>query len=422
MKNILILGLGNLLMDDDAAGVIAVNQLKEELPETEHLKIIDGGTLGLDLLSHIGWADKLIIIDAIDMDFEPGTIIKAEGHDIDPIFESKLSPHQMGLKDLLLAAELTGDRPKEVVLFGIQVESIQMNMRLSKKIEKNIQKLKTHIIDELNQSLNIKEVTMINFTKMSGSGNDFIIIDNRDGKISYNKNFIEKVCRRSLSVGADGIIFIEKSDKADFKWAFFNSDGSVAEMCGNGSRCAAKFAYMNNIAGKEMKFETLAGIIEAEIKEDTNVKVQLTRPFDEKLSLQVDTILLSFINTGVPHAVVKVDNIDDIDIIKTGSFLRYHDYFKPAGTNVDFYEVVDNQTVKMRTYERGVEGETLACGTGAAAVAIIASKNDNLKSPIKVITRSGLILKIYLENNNVYLEGEARVIYKGILDKEAYEY
>jgi diaminopimelate epimerase len=117
-----------------------------------------------------------------------------------------------------------------------------------------------------------------------------------------------------------------------------------------------------------------------------------------------------------------VDNIDDIDIIKTGSFLRYHDYFKPAGTNVDFYEVVDNQTVKMRTYERGVEGETLACGTGAAAVAIIASKNDNLKSPIKVITRSGLILKIYLENNNVYLEGEARVIYKGILDKEAYEY
>lgn len=263
---------------------------------------------------------------------------------------------------------------------------------------------------------------MIKFTKMSGSGNDFILIDNRDKGIEYDKNFIEKVCKRSLSVGADGIIFIENSNVADFKWAFFNSDGSVAEMCGNGSRCAARFAYINNIANKQMKFETLAGVIEAEIKDGVNVKVQLTQPFDEKLNFLLDGYKLSYINTGVPHAVIETDNIDSVDILKSGAFLRYHDYFKPSGTNVDFYEVVDNSTVKMRTYERGVEGETLACGTGAAAVSIIASKNNKLKSPITVITRSGLKLKIYLENEKVYLEGEARIIYTGELNREAFEY
>lgn len=263
---------------------------------------------------------------------------------------------------------------------------------------------------------------MITFTKMSGSGNDFILIDNRDKEIMYDKNFIEKICKRSLSVGADGIIFIEDSEVADFKWAFFNSDGSVAEMCGNGSRCAARFAYLNNVAGKQMKFETLAGIIEAEVKEGVNVKVQLTQPFDEKLNFHIDGYKLSYINTGVPHAVIETDNIESVDIVKSGAFLRYHDYFKPAGTNVDFYEVVDDSTVKMRTYERGVEAETLACGTGAAAVSIIASKNNKFKSPITVITRSGLKLKIYLENKKVYLEGEARIIYTGKLNREAFEY
>ncbi|MBZ4642634.1 MAG: hydrogenase maturation protease [Deferribacteraceae bacterium] len=154
MKNILILGLGNLLMDDDSAGVVITQELKNEILEDEQLKIVEGGTLGLDLLNYIAWADKLIIVDAIDMGFEPGTVIRAEGQDIDPIFESKLSPHQMGLKDILLAAELIGDRPEEIVLFGIQVESIQMNMTLSEKVKKNMQKLKSKVIEELNISKN----------------------------------------------------------------------------------------------------------------------------------------------------------------------------------------------------------------------------------------------------------------------------
>lgn len=150
MKRTLILGLGNILMDDDGAGVVVVNDLKNCLKESEHLKIIDGGTLGLDLLNFIQWAEKLIIVDAIDMDFEPGTVIKAEGEDIDPIFESKLSPHQMGLKDILLAAELLDQRPKDIVLFGIQVKSINMNMTLSDEVSKNLSKLKEHVLKELN--------------------------------------------------------------------------------------------------------------------------------------------------------------------------------------------------------------------------------------------------------------------------------
>jgi hydrogenase maturation protease len=155
MKRTLILGLGNVLMDDDGAGVVVVNDLKNCLKESEHLKIIDGGTLGLDLLNFIQWAEKLIIVDAIDMDFEPGTVIKAEGEDIDPIFESKLSPHQMGLKDILLAAELLDQRPKDIVLFGIQVKSINMNMTLSDEVSKNLSKLKEHVLKELN----IKDAT-----------------------------------------------------------------------------------------------------------------------------------------------------------------------------------------------------------------------------------------------------------------------
>lgn len=155
MKRTLILGLGNILMDDDGAGVVAVNDLKNCLKESENLKIVDGGTLGLDLLHYIQWAEKLIIVDAIDMDFDPGTVIKAEGEDIDPIFESKLSPHQMGLKDILLAAELIDQRPEDIVLFGIQVKSINMNMTLSEEISKNLSKLKENVLKELN----IKDAT-----------------------------------------------------------------------------------------------------------------------------------------------------------------------------------------------------------------------------------------------------------------------
>lgn len=263
---------------------------------------------------------------------------------------------------------------------------------------------------------------------MSGAGNDFIFIDNRDGKANGidRQTLVTKTCARNISAGADGMMLIENSDKADFKWRFYNCDGSEAEMCGNGARCAGRFAYLNGIAGPKMKFETIAGIIEAEVKEGVNVKVQLTDPIDEKDGMQVplegETAALSFINTGVPHAVWFHEDIENLDVMKYGSAIRYHKAFAPKGTNANFAYMRPDGILRVRTYERGVEGETMACGTGCVACAIFAVKKGFAKSPVNCLTTGGLILKVYLENGKVYLEGEARVVYKGELTEEAYNY
>lgn len=264
---------------------------------------------------------------------------------------------------------------------------------------------------------------------MSGSGNDFIIIDNRDGRVKDAEmvNFVVKTCARCVSAGADGVIFIEKAAKgADFSWKFYNSDGSVAEMCGNGSRCAARFAYLNGIAGKKMTFETLAGIIEAEIKTAPDVKVRLTEPKDIKESYVLDVLgenmTVNSVNTGVPHCVIFSDDIENVDIMKYGRALRYHEYYAPKGTNVNFCGITNDGLLRVRTYERGVEGETMACGTGSVACSIFAVSKGLLKSPVTVKTTSGILLKVYLEDSKVYLEGEARVVYTGEMNSEAVEY
>lgn len=154
MKKILVLGLGNSLMNDDASGVIVVNNLKNLFSDSDYLKIVDGGTLGLDLLHYLEWADKLIIVDGVNLEMEPGTVVRIEGDDINAIFESKLSPHQMGLKDILLAAELIDCKPPEIVLFGIQTKDISMDMKLSPEVEKNINRLQEVVYSEIKNSLN----------------------------------------------------------------------------------------------------------------------------------------------------------------------------------------------------------------------------------------------------------------------------
>ncbi len=268
----------------------------------------------------------------------------------------------------------------------------------------------------------------IKFWKMSGSGNDFIFIDNRKNQMnSFDlPNFIQKVCARGVSVGADGLVLIENSDVVDFKWKFFNSDATEAEMCGNASRCAAKFAFLNGIVDSEkMKFETLAGIIEAEIIDNDTVKVLLTKPFNLKANYNIEingkNYIISSVDTGVPHVVTQVKNIENFDLYSFGKAVRYHEEFAPQGTNVNIYEKV-NDKIRMRTYERGVENETMACGTGAVATAIFAVKDDIVKSPVTIVTSSKIELKVYLEEEKCYLEGEARVIYKGELQEDAYKY
>ncbi|MEN8188849.1 MAG: diaminopimelate epimerase [Thermodesulfobacteriota bacterium] len=271
----------------------------------------------------------------------------------------------------------------------------------------------------------------ISFTKMSGTGNDFIIIDHRTPCIAEEEQsaFAAKVCRRMFSVGGDGLILIEDSVDADFSWRFYNGDGSVAEMCGNGARCAARFAYLNGIAGKKMSFETIAGIIEAEIMDDESVSLLMTDPFDFNGALEVELAgkerMISFVNTGVPHAVCFVDPAEDVEVKKWGRTIRFHDHFQPAGTNANFIQPLGENHISVRTYERGVEDETMACGTGAVAGALWAAITGIAVSPVAVTTSGGDRLTISFDlldgpaAVNVHLQGPALVIYQGELGREA---
>ena len=279
----------------------------------------------------------------------------------------------------------------------------------------------------------------IPFTKMSGTGNDFIVIDHRDPFIAEDmqSEFARKVCRRKFSAGADGLILIENSDTADFKWQFYNGDGSRAEMCGNGARCAARFAFANKIAPATMRFQTTAGEIEAQVLNESGdtVKIRLTAPEDLRLQIPLTVggseQVLHFINTGVPHTVLLVGDAGDVPVADWGRTIRFHDLFQPAGTNANFVQVHDSGSLKVRTYERGVEDETMACGTGAVAAALISALLDRATPPVTIITSGGEQLTIHFsvtgEPGNrqldpaagIFLEGPAHVIYEGQLNGDA---
>lgn len=282
----------------------------------------------------------------------------------------------------------------------------------------------------------------LKFHKYSGSGNDFIIIDNRYRVVNTTLNsFVKNICNRKTGVGADGVLLLENSIIADFKMRIINSDGSEAEMCGNGSRCISMYAYKNGIVGRKMTFETLVGVMESEIINDKIVKVKLTEPTDYKnefnLKLKDGAILkANFINTGVPHTVIFYNKkeFDSMNISELGKEIRHHQIFQPAGTNVNFVKIEQNNRIYVRTFERGVEDETLACGTGSVASAIISAIKFDFNSPVKVITRGQEILSIYFntekikeyKNNifnskklfNIFLEGEVKLIYTAELESD----
>jgi diaminopimelate epimerase len=269
----------------------------------------------------------------------------------------------------------------------------------------------------------------IPFAKMSGSGNDFVVIDNRKELVPRRsmRAFVKAVCRRGLSVGADGVIFIQASRRADFRWHYFNSDGGEAEMCGNGSRCAARFAALKKIAPKRMTFETLAGIIHADVGAK-GVTVVLPLPHDLRLNVTVEVSGKSydahFLNTGVPHTVLLLDDVEAVDVQGLGRAIRFHPLFAPAGTNANFVRIDGPHRLTIRTYERGVEGETLACGTGSVAAAVMAGLLGKVTSPVTINTRGGppLIVGFELEGHairRVELTGEVRLVYEGKLTPEA---
>jgi diaminopimelate epimerase len=254
----------------------------------------------------------------------------------------------------------------------------------------------------------------LKFTKMVGSGNDFIVIR---GKPSGNfPKLARTLCDRKLGIGADGVLLLDKSPGVDLGMRIFNADGSEAEMCGNGARCAAF------LSGKpKPRLRTAAGIINAEVR-GNRVKIQLTSPKDIHLDLPLIVnnrlFKVNFINTGVPHVVIFVNDINNLDIKHIGRNIRNHPEFSPRGTNVNFVEEKEKGLIQVRTYERGVEDETLACGTGSTAAAVIFALKNKLDNLIRVRTQSGEILKVYFQNtqdgfSKVWLEGSVKIVYKG---------
>ncbi len=283
------------------------------------------------------------------------------------------------------------------------------------------------IPEELFTKAGPAKIKDIPFAKFEGSGNDFVVINNYQKIIQKPQDLARKICKRKKGIGADGLILIERAKKCDFTMRTFNPDGSEAEMCGNGARCAAKFACIKEITGINSTFKTLAGTIKAQIKENT-VKITMKDPFDLQVNIKLTLDGVEYqgyyVNTGVPHLVIFSSEVDKIPLKDLAPKIRYHQLFQPQGTNVDFVEVKDDR-IKTRTYERGVEDETLGCGTGAVASAIATFINYQLLPPFKVIMKGGEVT-VWFEHQggesftHVFLEGEANLVYQGSLKENEY--
>jgi len=261
---------------------------------------------------------------------------------------------------------------------------------------------------------------------MNGAGNDFVLIDNRARALKLSRDQIIHLCDRHRGVGADGVILLiaSASGQADWAWEFFNRDGSAGEMCGNGARCFARFVQKWAHANGEVSFETGAGIIRARFQGE-RVTVNLTPPADlrlnEQVPLSIGTQTIHSVNTGVPHAVWFVPDADRAMVRELGPEIRRHAHFGPKGTNVNFVQVMGPGRIRVRTFERGVEGETLACGTGVTAAALIASRVQHFASPVRVQVQGGEELEVSFrqqggEFSDVQLSGPAEFVFEGKID------
>lgn len=266
---------------------------------------------------------------------------------------------------------------------------------------------------------------MLQFTKMNGAGNDFVMLDNREGKLALGREQIARLCDRHRGVGADGVLLVEQARAgADFRFRYFNADGGEAEMCGNGARCFARFAA--RLSGKEgvLRFETEAGTVSAEILGD-RVRLGMSDPtglsLGERMTVGGEEWEVHFLNTGVPHAVVFVEDLGGVDVEALGAGLRYHERFAPRGTNANFVAVRGPRDLAVRTYERGVEGETLACGTGVTAAALIFHALHGAGSPVRVAVKGGDVLEVGFATGGtgfreVTLAGPADFVFDGEID------
>jgi diaminopimelate epimerase len=272
----------------------------------------------------------------------------------------------------------------------------------------------------------------LSFSKMAGGGNDFVIIDNRLGRIVDAVELTRRICTAHLSVGADGLILVEASKGADFRMRYFNNDGSGGEFCANGTRCVARYAVLNGIAPKKMTIETDVGIVGAEVGDGTAVTLTLPSPHgfraERPLRIGDKVIRGSSIVMGVPHYVLFEENdLWSQDIVPRGRAIRLHPELKAdGGANVNFVVVRGEHSIEVRTYERGVEAETLSCGSGVVASVAAAALFGKVTAPVSVMTRSGIALQVTFsregnEIRNVRLSGDARLIYTADLTPETLE-
>jgi diaminopimelate epimerase len=261
---------------------------------------------------------------------------------------------------------------------------------------------------------------------MNGAGNDFVLVDNRERKINLTAQQVARICHRQRGVGADGILLLVPctSGKADWAWDFYNSDGSRAEMCGNGARCFGRFIQKLTGATGNISFETIAGVITASFHGE-RVTVTLTPPknlrLDEQVQLSTGATKVHSLNTGVPHAVMFVSDADKAMVSQLGNEVRFHPHFAPKGTNVNFVQPLGANFIRVRTYERGVEGETLACGTGVSASAMISARVHGFASPVKVQVQGGDTLEVSFKQVNghfedVRLTGPADFVFEGRIE------
>lgn len=264
----------------------------------------------------------------------------------------------------------------------------------------------------------------LEFVKMSGAGNDFIVLDNMDSSLDtvITVELIKNLCVRGLSVGADGLLELRSDPEYSFHMRYYNNNGKRAGMCGNGGRCIAAYAASKGIVHDNgvFRFRSDAGVHYVEITAPHSVKLWMTDPeidyLDRHIDLESTALRLSFLNTGVPHAVVMLDGSEDISFSVIASKLRKHSLFGKDGANVDFVWIRGVSELEIRTWERGVEGETLACGTGAVASAICAASIHGMDLPIDITVRSGMKLKVGKNSYGWWLQGEARVVYSGVLE------
>ncbi|MEN8208072.1 MAG: diaminopimelate epimerase [Candidatus Fermentibacteria bacterium] len=264
----------------------------------------------------------------------------------------------------------------------------------------------------------------LEFVKMSGAGNDFIVVDNIDSSLDtvITPYLIRNLCVRGLSVGADGLLEMRSDREYAFRMKYYNNNGKSAGMCGNGARCMVAFAASKGIIrdNEVIHFRSDAGIHSAEIIESDSVKLWMTDPEIHYLNriIKLDSVdlNLSFLDTGVPHAVVILDGSEDLPFPEFASKLRNNTLFGEAGANVDFVRLRGPSELDIRTWERGVEGETLACGTGAVAAAICAVDIHGMNLPVDITVRSGLKLRVGRNNIGWWLQGEARAAYTGVIE------